>query len=158
MAGVDRALGLQHAERHLSPERLERTWYSSKYHNSPMPYSTFFDGGYSIHGSDEVSHIGRPASHGCIRLHPRNAAVLFSPVRTHPGDRIVIQGVGAAQWRGYERVRETSRQERPFVRRQSERRVVHVRYRQRDDDSFDDIFNTSPGYDPPRGTSDKPIR
>jgi len=140
------------------PERLERTWYSSKYHNSPMPYSIFFDGGYAIHGSYEISHIGRPASHGCIRLHPRNAAVLFLLVRANPGDtRIVIQGVGAAQWRGYERVRETSRQERPFARRQSERRVAHVRYRQRDDNSFDDIFNSSPGYDPPRDTrEDRP--
>ena len=148
------------------PERLERTWYSSKYHNSPMPYSIFFAGGYAIHGSYEISHIGSPASHGCIRLHPRNAAVLFSLVRANSGDtRIVIQGVGAAQWREargrarYEEEYETSQSERRLARRHSERRLArvhderrlaHVRYRQRDDDSFDDIFNTAPSYDPPR--------
>ena len=60
------------------PERLERQWFSRKYDWSPMPYSIFFNGGYAIHGSYEISRLGRPASHGCIRLHPDNAAVLFS--------------------------------------------------------------------------------
>lgn len=141
------------------PERLERTWYSRKYDMSPMPYSIFFAGGYAIHGSYEVSHIGRPASHGCIRLHPRNAAVLFSLVSAHEGDtRIVIQGVGASQWRGearervrHERVRETSPRERRLARMRREHRLAHVRYRQRDDDnSFDDIFNAAPAYAPPQ--------
>ena len=53
------------------PERLERKWFSRKYDMSPMPYSIFFDGGYAIHGSYEIRHLGSPASHGCIRLHPR---------------------------------------------------------------------------------------
>jgi lipoprotein-anchoring transpeptidase ErfK/SrfK len=75
------------------PERLERKWYSRKYDWSPMPYSIFFDGGYAIHGSYEVARLGSPASHGCIRLHPRNAAVLFSLVRKHRGEtRIVVTG------------------------------------------------------------------
>ena len=75
------------------PERLARKWFSSKYDWSPMPYSIFFHGGYAIHGSYEVSHLGRPASHGCIRLHPANAAVLFALVRAHQGEtRIVVTG------------------------------------------------------------------
>lgn len=79
------------------PERLARQWYSSKYDWSPMPYSIFFHGGYAIHGSYEVSRLGRPASHGCIRLHPANAAVLFALVEQHRGDtRIVVTGDGAA--------------------------------------------------------------
>ena len=49
------------------PERLARKWFSRKYDWSPMPYSIFFDGGYAIHGSYEIAHLGRPASHGCIR-------------------------------------------------------------------------------------------
>jgi lipoprotein-anchoring transpeptidase ErfK/SrfK len=65
------------------PERLERKWFSRKYDWSPMPYSIFFDGGYAIHGSYEISHLGRPASHGCIRLHPQNAATLFALVKEH---------------------------------------------------------------------------
>jgi len=75
------------------PQRLERQWYSRKYDWSPMPYSIFFAGGYAIHGSNEVSRLGRPASHGCIRLHPKNAAVLFDLVKRHTGAvRIDIVG------------------------------------------------------------------
>jgi hypothetical protein len=79
------------------PERLARKWFSSKYDWSPMPYSIFFHGGYAIHGSYEISHLGRPASHGCIRLHPANAAVLFRLVQENMRDtRIVVTGDGAA--------------------------------------------------------------
>src|SRR5665811_1073605 len=53
------------------PERLARQWFSRKYNWSPMPYSIFFSGGYAIHGSYEVSRLGSPASHGCIRLSPQ---------------------------------------------------------------------------------------
>lgn len=75
------------------PERLERQWFSRKYDWSPMPHSIFFSGGYAIHGSNEVSRLGRPASHGCIRLHPSNAATLFALVRANYSDtRIVITG------------------------------------------------------------------
>lgn len=65
------------------PERLERTYFSRKYYNSPMPYSIFFHRGYAIHGSYEISKLGGPASHGCIRLHPKNAATLFSLVQRY---------------------------------------------------------------------------
>jgi hypothetical protein len=63
------------------PQRLERTWFSKEYYDSPMPYSIFFSRGYAIHGSYEIRHLGGPASHGCIRLHPSNAAKLFSLVQ-----------------------------------------------------------------------------
>jgi lipoprotein-anchoring transpeptidase ErfK/SrfK len=63
------------------PVRLEREWYSRKYHWSPMPHSIFFLGGYAIHGTDAVKSLGAPASHGCVRLHPSNAATLFTLVR-----------------------------------------------------------------------------
>lgn len=73
------------------PQRLARRHYSSKYHGSPMPYSIFFRGGYAIHGSYETRALGRPASHGCVRLHPGNAARLFSLVRANrAGTRIII--------------------------------------------------------------------
>jgi hypothetical protein len=75
------------------PERLERKWFSRKYDWSPMPYSIFFDGGYAIHGSYEIKRLGSPASHGCIRLHPENAATLFSLVKENVRDtQIVITG------------------------------------------------------------------
>jgi lipoprotein-anchoring transpeptidase ErfK/SrfK len=47
--------------------------YSRKYDSSPMPYSVFYNGGYAVHGTNYVSRLGRPASHGCIRLHTSNA-------------------------------------------------------------------------------------
>jgi lipoprotein-anchoring transpeptidase ErfK/SrfK len=62
------------------PQMLARRWFSSKYNNSPMPYSIFYNGGFAIHGTQYVSQLGGPASHGCIRLHPANAAVLFGLV------------------------------------------------------------------------------
>jgi lipoprotein-anchoring transpeptidase ErfK/SrfK len=63
------------------PIRMHKMWYSHKYHMSPMPYSIFFHGGYAIHGTDAVKYLGRPASHGCIRLHPSNAKRLFDLVK-----------------------------------------------------------------------------
>ena len=80
------------------PQRLARHWYSRKYHNSPMPHSIFFLGGYAIHGSYETAYIGRPASHGCIRLYPRNAATLFRLVEENRGGvHIVVTGSNAGR-------------------------------------------------------------
>jgi hypothetical protein len=69
------------------PVRMARTWFSKKYYNSPMPHSIFFRGGYAIHGSYEISRLGGPASHGCIRLHPTDATELYTLVQQ--------QGMGA---------------------------------------------------------------
>ena len=55
--------------------------YSRKYDNSPMPHSVFFRGGYAIHATYHVKSLGRPASHGCVRLAPQNAATLFNLIR-----------------------------------------------------------------------------
>jgi len=82
------------------PQWLARKWFSSKYDNSPMPYSIFFNGGYAIHGSYEIKRLGSPASHGCIRLHPDNAAVLFALVQANMRDtRIVVVGEGPESMR-----------------------------------------------------------
>ena len=64
------------------PQRLAASWFSKLYYNSPMPHSIFFHGGYAIHGSYEINRLGGPASHGCIRLHPANAAALFELVKS----------------------------------------------------------------------------
>jgi lipoprotein-anchoring transpeptidase ErfK/SrfK len=71
------------------PVRLERMWFSTRYDLSPMPYSIFFRGGYAIHGTNEIGKLGRPVSHGCVRLHPANARRLFELVR--------LYGKGAAE-------------------------------------------------------------
>jgi lipoprotein-anchoring transpeptidase ErfK/SrfK len=57
---------------------LSKHHRSSLYDNAPMPYAIFFRGNYAIHGTNQVSRLGRPASAGCVRLHPDHAAVLFA--------------------------------------------------------------------------------
>lgn len=63
------------------PIRMHEMWHSSKYENAPMPWSIFFYGGYAIHGTTDVKHLGHVASHGCVRLDPRNAKLLFDLVK-----------------------------------------------------------------------------
>ena len=72
------------------PQRLERFWHSRKYDWSPMPHSIFFYHGFAIHGTNYVSRLGRRASHGCVRLHPSNAATLFALVKSHGMGRTTI--------------------------------------------------------------------
>jgi hypothetical protein len=62
------------------PQLMARRWFSRKYYNSPMPHAIFFYGGFAIHGTNELSRLGGPASHGCVRLHPSHAAALFALV------------------------------------------------------------------------------
>jgi lipoprotein-anchoring transpeptidase ErfK/SrfK len=62
------------------PEMLARSWFSRRYYNSPMPHAIFFHGGYAIHGTYDIAQLGGPASHGCVRLDPGNAAILFGLV------------------------------------------------------------------------------
>ena len=64
------------------PQFLSRNHRSSRYDNAPMPYSVFYSGHYAIHGTDQINRLGRPASAGCVRLHPDNARVFFDMVRS----------------------------------------------------------------------------
>lgn len=63
------------------PLRMHEMWYSSKYENAPMPWSIFFLGGYAIHGTTDLKHLGQVASHGCVRLDPKNAKLLYDLVK-----------------------------------------------------------------------------
>jgi lipoprotein-anchoring transpeptidase ErfK/SrfK len=73
------------------PYLLKKMHYSSKYDNSPMPHSIFFKGGYAIHATPYVKNLGRPASHGCIRLDPRHAKKLFELVREAGNHNTIIE-------------------------------------------------------------------
>jgi lipoprotein-anchoring transpeptidase ErfK/SrfK len=67
-------------------------WHRSTiYSGSPMPYSIFFLRGYAIHGSYEIKHLGTPASHGCVRLHPSNAKALYSLISAYGRANTTIQ-------------------------------------------------------------------
>lgn len=63
------------------PQSMARSWFSRRYYNSPMPHAIFFHRGYAIHGTYEISRLGGPASHGCVRLDPENATILFELVQ-----------------------------------------------------------------------------
>ena len=61
--------------------RLEKEHFSEEWDDAPMPHSIFFTKrGHAIHGSYETKRLGRPVSHGCVRLHPANAAKLYALV------------------------------------------------------------------------------
>ncbi len=65
----------------FSAKSLQLMHYSKKYDDAPMPHSIFFAGGYAIHGTYQTHSLGRPASHGCVRLSPGHAAALYDMVR-----------------------------------------------------------------------------
>jgi hypothetical protein len=79
----------------FKPFRMERDHFSREWDDAPMPHSIFFTmQGHAIHGSNHVKAIGTPASHGCVRLRPENATILFDLVK-HEGmnhTKVVLTG------------------------------------------------------------------
>ena len=65
------------------PTWLDIDHRSETYDDAPMPFAVFFTGGYAVHATDAVARLGRPASHGCVRLAPENAATFFKLVSTY---------------------------------------------------------------------------
>lgn len=60
---------------------MNKIWYSRQWDNAPMPHAVFFTkDGHAIHGTLEVKRLGKPASHGCVRISPQNAATLYALV------------------------------------------------------------------------------
>ena len=75
---------------------MNKIWYSKQWDNAPMPHSIFFmKDGHAIHGSLEVKNLGRPVSHGCVRISPQNAATLYALVEEYGlgNTRVVVSGV-----------------------------------------------------------------
>jgi len=75
---------------------MNEIWYSKQWDNAPMPHSIFFiRDGHAIHGTSEVKHLGRPASHGCVRISPKDAAILYALVEENglENTRVVVTGV-----------------------------------------------------------------
>jgi lipoprotein-anchoring transpeptidase ErfK/SrfK len=61
---------------------MNEMWYSRQWDDAPMPHAIFFTKkGHAIHGTAETQKLGRPASHGCVRLAPDNARTLFALVK-----------------------------------------------------------------------------
>jgi hypothetical protein len=61
---------------------MNEIWYSKQWDDAPMPHAIFFTKkGHAVHGTTEIKHLGKPASHGCVRLAPENAGILFALVK-----------------------------------------------------------------------------
>lgn len=81
---------------HYGVMRMEIDHHSDEYEQAPMPYSIFFSPrGLAIHGSYERG-LGRPLSHGCVRLAVPNARQLYEWVEKH-GATIEITGAGGGR-------------------------------------------------------------
>jgi hypothetical protein len=79
----------------FQPFRMERDHFSREWDDAPMPHSIFFTQvGHAIHGSYDVRHLGSAASHGCVRLAPANATILYKLVREQgmKNTRVVLTG------------------------------------------------------------------
>ena len=77
------------------PFRMEASHFSREWDNAPMPHAVFFSQiGHAIHGTNQTRHLGRPASHGCVRLSPRNAATLFALIKQQKmaNTKVVVEG------------------------------------------------------------------
>lgn len=78
----------------FKPQWAARMHYSKKYDDAPMPHSVFFNGGIATHATYATGMLGRPASHGCVRLSSSAAATFYALVHKHgfAATRIVVHG------------------------------------------------------------------
>jgi lipoprotein-anchoring transpeptidase ErfK/SrfK len=79
-----------------TPTSMNEVWYSQEWDNAPMPHAIFFmKDGHAIHGSYEVKTLGKPVSHGCVRISPKNAATLYALVKKSglKNTQVVLTGV-----------------------------------------------------------------
>lgn len=78
----------------FTPGWKAKMWYSKQYDDAPMPHSVFFKNGAAIHATQATGMLGRPASHGCVRLSPTHAATFYGLVGKHglAQTRVVVFG------------------------------------------------------------------
>lgn len=68
----------------FQPYKTYRNYYEKRW-KANLPYLVMIhsSGGIGIHGTHQSSRLGRPASHGCIRLSVGNAAKFYKLVKKH---------------------------------------------------------------------------
>ena len=79
-----------------TPTSMNEVWYSQEWDNAPMPHAIFFmKDGHAIHGSYEVKTLGKPVSHGCVRISPKNAATLYALAKKNGlrNTQVVLTGI-----------------------------------------------------------------
>jgi lipoprotein-anchoring transpeptidase ErfK/SrfK len=70
----------------LHPQSMARRYFLRKYYNAPMPHAIFHYG-FAIHGTNDISRLGDPASHGGVGLLLSHAAAPFALVQQRNGPR-----------------------------------------------------------------------
>ncbi len=79
----------------FKPFRMDKDHFSREWDDAPMPYSIFFTKiGHAIHGTYETKNLGKPVSHGCVRLSRANAAILWGLVKEQKmaNTKVVLTG------------------------------------------------------------------
>ena len=106
---------------------MNEVWYSKEWDNAPMPHAIFFmTDGHAVHGSYEVKSLGKPVSHGCVRIAPQNASILYALVGKNglKNTQVVLTGVTpGGEYKVASRLRD-----RISVRRASLKRRAEVGY------------------------------
>ncbi len=78
--------------------RMEEDHYSKEFDDAPMPHSIFFTRqGHAIHGTDSISKLGTPVSHGCVRLSRANAQTLWDLVKAEGVLNTTVRLTGSSQ-------------------------------------------------------------
>ena len=78
--------------------RMEEDHFSKEFDDAPMPHAIFFTRqGHAIHGTDSVSRLGSPASHGCVRLSRANASTLWDLVKAEGVLNTSVSLTGSSQ-------------------------------------------------------------
>jgi L,D-transpeptidase catalytic domain len=78
--------------------RMEADHHSDEWDDAPMPHSIFFTKiGHAIHGTFDAKNLGKPASHGCVRLSVANAATLFDLVEQEGVTKTKVVLTGSEQ-------------------------------------------------------------
>lgn len=119
------------------PQWTAKMWFSKKYDNAPMPNAVFIHDGVAIHATQATGMLGRPASHGCIRLAPSNAATFYKLVNKHGLKMTKVSIYGTPNWRA------------PAVASRRQDDAPPRRYvQQRQDTSLASWFFDTPKYRP----------
>lgn len=83
-----------------TPFRMEEEHFSREWDDAPMPHSIFFTTrGHAIHGTMDARYMGQAASHGCVRLLPKHAAVLYDLVKAEGMQNTTVSVTGQIQGR-----------------------------------------------------------
>jgi len=80
----------------FAPDFLDADHHSSLYSGAPMPNSVFFNGNIAIHATGDIANLGKPASHGCIRMNLPGSKEIFDLVRVNGKKNAAICVIGKA--------------------------------------------------------------